>query len=65
MSPGNRGARLGCSAPAATDIRNAGGTWVDTEVQVCTAGPNVLVTSRNPGDLTAFCKQLVEEFQQP
>ena len=38
---------------------------MDTEVQVCTAGPNVLVTSRNPGDLTAFCKQLVEEFQQP
>ena len=47
-----------------TDIRNAGGTWVDTEVQVCTAGPNVLVTSRNPHDLPAFCKQLVEEFQQ-
>jgi protease I len=47
-----------------TDIRNAGGTWVDTEVQVCTAGPNVLVTSRNPGDLPAFCKQLVEEFQR-
>jgi protease I len=47
-----------------TDIRNAGGTWVDTAVQVCTAGPNVLVTSRNPGDLPAFCKQLVEEFQR-
>ena len=49
-----------------TDIRNAGGTWVDTEVQVCTAGPNVLVTSRNPDDLPAFCKQIVEEFgRQP
>jgi deglycase len=48
-----------------TDIRNAGGTWVDTEVQVCTSGPNVLVTSRNPGDLPAFCKQLVEQFQRP
>jgi deglycase len=48
-----------------TDIRNAGGTWVDTEVQVCTSGPNVLVTSRNPGDLPAFCKELVEQFQRP
>jgi deglycase len=47
-----------------TDIRNAGGTWVDTEVQVCTDGPNVLVTSRNPHDLPAFCKQLVEEFSR-
>jgi protease I len=39
-----------------TDIRNAGGTWIDTEVQVCTAGPNVLVTSHKPDDLAAFCK---------
>ena len=47
-----------------TDIRNAGGTWVDTEVQVCTNGPNVLITSRNPGDLPAFCRELVQQFQQ-
>jgi protease I len=37
---------------------------VDTEVQVCAAGPNILVTSRNPGDLPAICKQIVEEFQR-
>jgi protease I len=42
----------------------AGGTWVDSEVQVCTAGANVLVTSRKPDDLPAFCKDLVEKFQQ-
>lgn len=47
-----------------TDIRNAGGTWVDTEVQVCTAGPNVLVTSRKPDDLPAFCKQFRTEFEK-
>ena len=47
-----------------TDIRNAGGTWTDTEVQVCHSGPNVLVSSRNPGDLPAFCAELVSVFQK-
>ena len=45
-----------------TDIRNAGGTWVDEEVFVCPAGPNTLVSSRNPDDLPAFCAALVEVF---
>jgi protease I len=45
-----------------TDIRNAGGTWVDEEVQVCTAGPNTLVTSRKPDDLKAYCQEAVEIF---
>ncbi len=47
-----------------TDIRNAGGTWVDEEVQVCTSGPNVLVSSRKPDDLPSFCKHIVEQFAQ-
>jgi protease I len=41
-----------------TDIRNAGGNWVDEEVVV----DQGLVTSREPDDLPAFCKKLVEEF---
>lgn len=45
-----------------TDIRNAGGTWVDEQVQVCSGGPNVLVSSRKPDDLPAFCKTLLEVF---
>jgi deglycase len=47
-----------------TDIRNAGGIWVDARVRVCTAGPNVLVTSRKPDDLPAFCAELVTQFSQ-
>lgn len=43
-----------------TDIRNAGGTWVDEEV-VTDAG---LVTSRNPDDLPAFCSKVVEEIEE-
>lgn len=45
-----------------TDLRNAGATWVDEEVFVCPAGPSVLVSSRKPDDLPAFCTTLVEEF---
>ena len=45
-----------------TDIRNAGGNWVDAEVQVCTTGPNTVVSSRKPDDLPAFCEHLVKVF---
>ena len=41
-----------------TDIRNAGGEWVDEEVVV----DQGLVTSRKPDDLEAFCDKLVEEI---
>ena len=45
-----------------TDIRNAGGSWVDTEVQICPAGPNTLITSRKPDDLPVFCSTLTQVF---
>jgi protease I len=43
-----------------TDIKNAGGTWVDREVVV----DEGLVTSRKPDDLPAFCAKAVEEFAE-
>src|SRR5947199_1745484 len=41
-----------------TDIRNAGGEWVDEEV--CVDGN--LVTSRKPDDIPAFNEKMVELF---
>jgi protease I len=43
-----------------TDIRNAGGQWVDEEVHV----DQGLVTSRKPDDLPAFCEKMIEEFAE-
>jgi protease I len=43
-----------------TDVRNAGGNWVDEEVHV----DNGLVSSRKPDDLPAFCTKMVEEFAE-
>ena len=43
-----------------TDIRNAGGEWVDEEVHVDSG----LVTSRKPDDLPAFNAKAVEEFAE-
>ena len=43
-----------------TDIRNAGGDWVDQEV-VADKG---LVTSRKPDDIPAFNRKMIEEFAE-
>jgi len=43
-----------------TDIRNAGGMWVDQEV-VTDKG---IVTSRKPDDIAVFNKKMIEEFAE-
>jgi protease I len=43
-----------------TDVRNAGGTWVDEQVVV----DQGVVTSRKPDDIPAFSTKMIEEFQE-
>jgi protease I len=43
-----------------TDIRNAGGDWVDREVSTDLG----LVTSRKPDDIPAFNRKMLEEFSE-
>lgn len=55
-----RGRRVTSYPSLRTDLRNAGAEWVDEEVVVDSG----LVTSRNPDDLPAFSKKLVEEVAE-
>ena len=55
-----RGRRVTSWPSLQTDIRNAGGTWVDEPVVV----DDGLVTSRKPDDLPQFCAKLVEEIRE-
>jgi protease I len=55
-----RGRTLTSYPSIQTDIRNAGGNWVDEEVHV----DQGLVTSRKPDDLPAFTKKLIEEIAE-
>jgi protease I len=43
-----------------TDVANAGAKWEDSEVVV----DQGVITSRNPGDLEAFCGKIIEEVKE-
>ena len=43
-----------------TDVINAGGQWEDSEVVT----DNGVITSRNPGDLDAFTRKIIEEVKE-
>jgi protease I len=53
-----RGRKLTSWPTLQTDIRNAGGEWVDQEVVV----DDGIVTSRKPDDIPAFNDKMIEEF---
>lgn len=55
-----RGRKLTSWPAIQTDVKNAGGNWVDQEVVV----DNGLVTSRSPKDLPAFNAKMVEEISE-
>jgi protease I len=55
-----RGRKLTSWPSLQTDIRNAGGNWVDEQVVV----DQGLVTSRKPDDLPAFNEKMLEEFAE-
>ena len=53
-----RGRKLTSFWSIKTDVKNAGGNWVDEKV----VADGNLVTSRSPGDIPAFNEKLLEQF---
>ena len=55
-----QGRRLTSWPAIQSDVKNAGGQWLDEEVVV----DNGIVTSRKPDDIPAFSAKLIEEIAE-
>jgi protease I len=55
-----KGRRMTSYKTIKTDVINAGGKWEDSEVVT----DNGVITSRNPGDLKAFTRKIIEEVKE-
>jgi protease I len=55
-----KGRKVTSYSSISTDLKNAGADWVDEPVVV----DNGLVTSRNPDDLPAFNRKVLEEIRE-
>ena len=52
--------RTGCGVAIRDDLENAGGIYVDAEV----VRDGNLITSRNPNDLPAFCREIIAALEE-
>jgi protease I len=55
------GRQATCYKTVATELRDAGARYVDDEVVV----DRNLVTSRQPSDLPAFCREIMKQLRAP